>query len=108
MEKRKSSRTKCQMSVTISGRQGQKEIQDFALYGVFIRTENSSQFNSGDEIYLTMKLPDQDKQLQVIARVVHVSEKGIGAEFMDLPAEHATSMEYCYNIIKHGLRPADT
>jgi hypothetical protein len=102
-EKRGSPRIDFRLSVMVRGRQGLKEVRNFGLYGVFIQTEDPSQFKSGDEIYLKMKLPREKKAIQVKARVAHVSEKGVGIEFIDLPPRDAMSMDLCFSLFKHTI-----
>ena len=91
------------LEVTIRGLQGVESIENFSLYGLFVHAENPSRFKTGDEVSLIMKFPTEKKALQVKARVVHVSEKGIGVEFMDLPPSDATTIEYCFNVFKHTV-----
>jgi Tfp pilus assembly protein PilZ len=89
--------------VIVRGKEGLKEVRNFGLYGVFVETENPSQFKSGDEIYLAMKLPREKKAVQVKGRVAHISERGIGVEIIDLPPKDAMSMELCFNVFKHTV-----
>jgi len=102
-EKRGSPRIDFRLSVMVRGGQGLKEVRNFGLYGVFIQTEDPVQFKSGDEIYLKMKLPREKKAIQVKARVAHVSEKGVGIEFIDLPPRDAMSMDLCFSVFKHTI-----
>jgi hypothetical protein len=87
----------------IKGHPGTKGIRDFSLRGLFIQTENPSDFKIGDEIFLIMKLPPEKKAIEVEARVVRVSKNGIGVEFVDLSAKDAISMEHCFHIFKHTV-----
>jgi hypothetical protein len=102
-EKRKHPRIDFHLGVMIRGRQGLKEIRNFGLGGVFVGTEDPSQFESGDEVYLIMKFPSETKAMQVKSRVAHTSDKGIGVEFIDLNPRNAMSMEYCFNIFRHTV-----
>jgi len=102
-EKRKHPRIDFHLRVMIRGRQGLKEIRNFGLYGAFVRTEDPSQFESEDEVYLIMKFPSEKSAMQVKSRVAHTSDKGIGVEFIDLNPKHAMSMEYCFNIFRHTV-----
>jgi len=43
-EKRQGPRIDFRLSVMVRGRQGLKEVGNFGLYGVFIQTEDPSQF----------------------------------------------------------------
>jgi len=102
-EKRKSPRIDFHLGVMIRGQQGLRKIRNFGLYGVYIRTENPSQFKNGDEIYLITKFPSEKKAMQLRSRVAHVSDKGIGVEFIDVNPKNAMSMDYCFNIFKHTV-----
>ena len=99
-ERRKNPRIDFHLKVLIRGQRGLKEIRNFGLYGVFIRTDNPSQFKRGDEIYVAMKLPGEKKAMYVKAKIVHIIKKGIGVEFIDVPPKDAMIMEYCFNIFK--------
>ena len=102
-EDRRSPRIDFRLEVTIRGLERVESIENFSLYGLFVHTDNPSQFKIGDEVSMIMKFPTEKKSLQVKARVVHVSKKGIGVEFMDLPPSDATTIEYCFNIFKHTV-----
>jgi hypothetical protein len=100
-DQRKSPRIDLHLGVMVRDQQGVKEVRNFGLYGIFVQTEDPSQFKTGDEIYLVMKLPPENRPLELKSRVAHVSEKGIGIEFVDLPPIDAMSMEFCFNVFKH-------
>ncbi|MDY6838962.1 MAG: PilZ domain-containing protein [Thermodesulfobacteriota bacterium] len=102
-EERRSPRIDFRLEVTIRGRHGLETVKNFSLYGVFVHTENPSQFEVGDEVQLTMKFPSEKKPLELKARVIHISEKGIGVEFLDLPPKDAMTIEYSFNVFKHTV-----
>jgi Tfp pilus assembly protein PilZ len=102
-EERRSPRIDFHLEVTIRGRHGLETVKNFSLFGVFVHTENPSQFQVGDEVQLIMKFPTEKKPLEVKARVVHVSEKGIGVEFIDMPPKKAMTIEYSFNVFKHTV-----
>ena len=54
-------------------------IQDLSSRGAFIQTDKK--FNIGEEIAMTISLPDSRKSLKATGEVVRVSAKGIGVEF---------------------------
>ncbi|MBW2265390.1 MAG: PilZ domain-containing protein [Deltaproteobacteria bacterium] len=101
-EKRKSPRIDFRLDIQVKGQDGLRDVRNLGLYGIFIRTENPAQFQIGDSIYIEMKFPHETKALSMKARVSHISKKGIGVEFMDLPPQDAMSMESCFNIFKHS------
>ena len=91
------------LEVMIRGQRGFKTIRNFSPHGVFVHADNPLQFNNGDDVYLVMKFPHERKAIEVKARVVHVSEKGIGVEFIDLSPKDAMTIEYCFHIFKHTV-----
>ena len=102
-EDRRSPRIDFHLEVRIKGRHGLEKIENFSLDGLFVHTENPLQFKIGDELDLSMKFPIEKKPVEVKARVVHISQKGVGVEFVDLPAKVAMTIEYCFNVFKHTL-----
>ncbi len=102
-DKRKSPRIDFHLSVIVKGQPEIREVRNFGLYGVFLRTEDPYQFKTGDEIYVTMKFPPEKESLQLKASVVHVSERGVGVEFVDVPPKDAMSLEFCFNVFKHTV-----
>jgi Tfp pilus assembly protein PilZ len=102
-EDRRSPRIDFHLEVTIKGRHGLETVKNFSLYGVFVHTDNPSQFEVGDEVHLTMKFPTEKQPLELKARVIHISEKGIGVEFIDLPPKDAMTIEYSFNVFKHSV-----
>jgi hypothetical protein len=103
VEKRKHPRIDFHLEVMIREHHGLKQIRNFGLGGVFVGTEDPSQFGSGDEVYLVMKFPSETKAMQVKSRIAHTSDKGIGVEFIDVSPKNAMSMEYCFNIFRHTV-----
>lgn len=102
-DKRKDARIDFQLSVEIKGHRGVHSIGDFSLSGVFIQTENPSEFKPGDEIDLFMKPPHKKNAIQVKARVTRVTSKGIGVEFVNLMPQHALALESCFHVFKHTI-----
>jgi hypothetical protein len=100
---RRSPRIDFNLEVRIKGRQGLETVENFSLAGFFIRMEDPSQFEVGDELDLTMKFPTEKKPVEVRARVAHVTHKGLGVAFIDLPPKVAMTIEYCFNVFKHTL-----
>jgi hypothetical protein len=102
-DRRKLPRIDFHLPVAIGGQKGLKEIRNFGVVGVFIQTENPSQFKIGSRILLVTKLPHEKKPMRVRAEVIHVSEKGIGVEFLDVIPEDIMALERCFSIFKHTI-----
>jgi hypothetical protein len=51
-----------------------------------------------------MKLPHKKSAMGVKAKVVHVSKKGIGVEFIDVSPQDSISLECCFNVFR-GTMP---
>ncbi len=103
IERRRSPRIDFHLSVMIRGQQGLRQIRNFGIYGVFIQTENSSQFKGGGKIYLAMKLPGEKNVMEAKARIAHISPKGVGVEFVDLAREDVRSVKHCFDFFKHTV-----
>lgn len=102
-DKRKSPRIDFHLSVIVKEQPELREVRNFGLYGVFVQTEDPDQFKSGDEIYITMKFPPEKESLHLKARVAHISDKGVGVEFVDVPPRDAMSLEFCFNVFRHTV-----
>jgi c-di-GMP-binding flagellar brake protein YcgR len=103
LEQRKNPRIDFRLSVMIKGYEGQTEIQDLSLGGVFIRVENPSQFRHGDEIDLVMQLPFEKDAMEVKAKITRVTAEGVGVEYVDLLPQHTMALEQCFHIFKHTM-----
>jgi len=102
MEQRKSPRIDFSLDVRIKGEDGLKQVTNFALYGVFIRLEAPDRFHRGDLMYVDMTFPHENRPLNLEGQVAHVSENGVGVEFVDPPPQDAMSMESCFRIFQHS------
>ncbi|MBW2107508.1 MAG: PilZ domain-containing protein [Deltaproteobacteria bacterium] len=101
VDKRKHPRIDFHLDISLRGRKGPQQIRNFSLYGVFLRTRNPTQYHVGDRIRVVMKLPNEEHDMEVNGRVAHVSERGIGVEFLDLAVQDAVAMEFCFHVFKH-------
>ncbi len=107
-KKRKNARIEFYLLVTIKGHQGLKKVIDFSLGGLFIEIADTSRFKQGDEIDLSMELPNEKKVVQAKARVVRVTKEGIGVEYISMSPIDAMALEYCFHVFKHTVPLADS
>ena len=54
-------------------------IQDFSSGGAFIQTDKK--LNIGEEIAMTISLPNSRKSLKATGEIVRINPKGVGVEF---------------------------
>ena len=101
-EQRRSPRIDFSLDVKVKGEGGLKQVRNFGLYGVFVRLETPQQYQRGDNMVIDMKFPHENRTLSLEGQVAHVSERGVGIEFVDLPPQDAMSMESCFNIFRHS------
>lgn len=102
-DRRENPRIDFYLPVRIKGHQGLKKTKDFGLGGLFIELEDASRLKQEDEIELIMRLPHEKNVMQVKAKVVRVSARGIGVEFIDLLPQYAMALEYCFHVFKHTV-----
>ena len=107
-EKRRNARIDFYLPVTIKGHQGIKKVKDFSLGGLFIEIADTSRFKQGDEIDLSMELPNEKNVVQAKARIVRVTKDGIGIEFISMSPNDAMALEYCFHVFKHTVPLADS
>ena len=101
-EKRKDPRIDLFVQVRIK-HQGLHKVKDLSLSGLFIQTPNTSQFKTGDQIEVAMRLPLEDKLTRLDARVARVATNGIGVKFVKVPSNEQVALRYCFDIFKHTL-----
>jgi hypothetical protein len=87
----------------IKGYQGPTEIHDLSLGGLFIHVKDPSQFKEGDVIDLVMELPFEKDPIEIKAKIMRVTARGIGVEYVDLLPQHAMALEQCFHIFKHTM-----
>ena len=104
-ELRKTPRIDFHCPVIIEGFKGEKRITDISLKGVFIQCEYTlrRRLQVGQKLALFMKFPLQGHPIHVNARVVNVTECGIGCQFIELNQSSREAIEYCFNVFKHTL-----
>jgi hypothetical protein len=102
-EHRKQPRIDFHLNIAVKGQKGPQRIINFSPSGFFLSTEDPRQYQVGDEICVVMELPNEQAPRELKARVVHVSERGVGVAFMNLQPEDAVSVEYCFHIFKHTM-----
>ncbi len=102
-ERRKNPRIDFRLSVAVGGQKGLKEIQNFGVYGVFVKTDTPSQFKPRQQIFLVMRLPHERRAVTIKSKVVHVSKKGIGVEFAGVSPQNVMSLEQCFHIFKSTM-----
>jgi Tfp pilus assembly protein PilZ len=56
-----------------------ESIKDISKGGVFVETESS--FSIGEEIKMSIQLPNRSKPLEVIGEIVRSNPRGIGVKF---------------------------
>lgn len=99
-DKRRSARIGFHLSIQIKGRQGSYKSRNFSLGGLFVETEVPPQFKAGEQLELTITIPNQDDPIQVKGWVIHVTRKGIGVEFLDLPPQDTMALEWCFHVFE--------
>lgn len=100
-EQRKNPRIDFHLDVSVKGKKGEQAVRNLTLYGVFLKTGETGHYKIGDEISVVMRLPNERNNMEVRGRVAHVSDKGIGVEFLDMLASDAIAMECCFHVFKH-------
>ena len=101
-ENRKHPRIDLYVQVRIK-HQGLHRVKDLSLSGLFVETPNPSQFKPGDQIELVMQLPEEEKPVQLDARVARIASDGIGVEFLDVQPKEQVALQYCFSIFKHTV-----
>jgi c-di-GMP-binding flagellar brake protein YcgR len=103
-EKRRNPRIDIQLPVEVVAHHEQPEmVKDLSVGGLFITTENPSDFKQDDEIELVMREPADNKPMRVSARVAHVGENGIGVEFLNLTDEDQKILNTCFDVFRYTL-----
>jgi hypothetical protein len=91
------------LPVEITGHSGLHMIKNFSLGGLFVETEAASEFGTGHEIELVMKLPPENDIIRTRPRIARVTTNAIGVEFVDLAPSHAMALEWCFHVFRHTI-----
>ena len=94
-ERRSAPRIPFSLDVEVWGRRGPSTITDLSTGGVFIKTEEVSQYVTGDEINLITTFPINDEAMMLKGQVARVSDNGIGVKFTGLNPNQADVIEDC-------------
>jgi len=95
-ERRKAPRTTFHLEIEVWGRNESPNISNLSTSGVFIYTEEASQYKPGDEIDLVLKFPTEEEAMWLTAEISRVAEEGIGVKFLNLTPYYAEIIERCY------------
>lgn len=102
-DSRKTPRIDFRLPVMIKGYKGTKKVMDFSLTGLFIQVEDPSLFREEDIVRIILKLPHEERPMEIKAKVVRVAGNGIGVEFMDLSREQTKALENCFDVFRHTI-----
>jgi len=105
-EERKASRVDFGLELEIWGYRGPNKIVDLSTSGIFIQTEDPSQYEMGDEIDLVLKFPTEEEAMLLKAQVVRITSDGIGTRFINITPHSAKIIEDCYSAFK-DTAPSD-
>jgi Tfp pilus assembly protein PilZ len=104
-ERRKSSRTPFYLEIEMWGQDVSSSIRNLSTSGVFIYTEEASQYKPGDKIDLVLKLPTEEEAMLLQVEVIRVTEDGIGVKFLNLTPYYAEMIKRCYTALRDQLNP---
>ena len=107
-ERRDAPRAPSRLEVEVWGRSGENEITNISVTGAFIYIETSSQFKPDDEVDLVLKFPTEDEAMLVKGKVRHITERGVGIEFMKLTSEHIKGIAKYYSKLRRTKPPENT
>jgi hypothetical protein len=102
-ERRRHDRIDFSLPIEVEGYEDAQMIKNFSPHGLLVQTEAASDFNIGDEISLTIKLPLEKSPIQVKPRIAHITSNAIGVEFVNIVPQHAMALEHCFHIFKHTI-----
>ncbi len=95
-ERRRALRTPFHLEIEVWGRDESPNITDLSTSGVFISSENASQYKPGDEIDIVLKFPTEEEAMWLQVEVSRVAEDGIGVKFLNVTPYYAEIIERCY------------
>jgi c-di-GMP-binding flagellar brake protein YcgR len=99
-ERRLTPRIEFHHHVLIRGSRDLSKILNLSTGGAFIQTASSLKFKRGYEIEVVTTLPLERRAISVKARVVHVENKGIGVEFVDVFGREAAAIDSTFEVFK--------
>jgi hypothetical protein len=99
-EKRLAPRIEFHLDVVVRGLKGIKHVSNFSIGGVFIQTDLSSSFKRGDKIELVTRLPLEKRIMLIKAQVAHVTDKGVGVQFLDVHGPCAQAIQSNFEVFR--------
>jgi len=99
-EKRLAPRIEFHLDVVVRGLKGIKHVNNFSIGGMFIQTDLSSSFKRGDKIELVTRLPLEKRIILLNAQVAHVTDEGVGVQFLDVHGPCAQAIQSNFEVFR--------
>ena len=107
-ERRNAPRAPSRLEVEVWGRSGENRITNLSVLGAFIYTEAAAKFRPDDEVDLVLTFPTEDEAMLLKGQVKHVTEKGIGIQFVKLTSDHINVIAKYYSILRRPGPPENS
>jgi len=88
------------LDVVFRGFKGIRQVSNFSIGGFFIRTGHASSFKRGDKIELVTRLPLEKRIILINAQVAHVTDKGVGVQFLDVHGTCAQAIQSNFDVFR--------
>ena len=102
-EQRKYPRLELQCKAVVRGYNGIFTITDISLGGLFIERQGALIVKIGQVTDISIKLPEQDKSIQVKAKFISQNKRGIGCAFIALSPENKEVINKCIEEFNDAL-----
>ncbi len=102
-EKRKNARLELHCKAVVRGINGIFTVTDISLGGVFLEPQDPVIVKVGQVTDIKIKLPEASSSIQVKARYVNQTKRGIGCEFISLSTANQELIEDCLEIFRYTM-----
>ena len=86
---RKHPRIAFHLPVEIKGHEGSNKISELSMGGLFVETDSSTEFKTGDQIDMVVRRAGKERPIEARCRVTRVTETGIGVKFVRITLQDA-------------------
>ena len=102
-ERRRYPRLELHCKALVQGLDGVFKVTDIGIGGVFIEPRESLIVKIGQIASIQVKLPGEQRSIQLKVKFVSQNKKGIGCEFIDLGFDNKYTIDKCLDEFNHTL-----
>ena len=103
VEKRLHPRLDFHCDVLIRGIAGTRTITDISLGGFFFELRTKKRLKMGQVVAATIYLPTETDPINVKAKFISQTDRGIGCQFIDMSTQNREAVRQCFDMFRDTL-----